>query len=162
MIVIDTDFLSTFLKIGRLELVLSFFQCTFVIIPSAVLKEIERTDFFTEHHDLLVFSEEEATTMRPLLVQRANKSITNLSLGEGEREAISLALERDASLLMNDKAAMRIAKSHGVDVVDTYSFLLVCHDSGFLERSEMERIIRDLEREDSFRLSKAELGSLLG
>jgi len=162
VIVIDTDFLSTFIKINRLELILAFFRCTSVIIPLAVLKEIDRTDFFEEHHDLLAFSEEEATMKRPLLVQRANKSITNLPLGEGEREAISLAVERDASLLMNDKAAMKAARSHGVNVIDTFSFLLACHDAGFVERPEMERIVRELESEDSFRFRKSEMRSLLG
>ena len=43
-IVIDTDFLSSFLKIGRANLVKDFFNVDCVLIPLAVFTEIGKTD----------------------------------------------------------------------------------------------------------------------
>lgn len=43
-VVIDTDFLSSFLKTGRINLVRDFFNVEFVSIPIAVFAEIGKTD----------------------------------------------------------------------------------------------------------------------
>ena len=43
-IILDTDFLSSFLKIGRLNLVRDFFNVDYVSIPLAVFTEIGKTD----------------------------------------------------------------------------------------------------------------------
>ena len=47
-VIVDTDFLSSFLKIGRLELVKEFFGLDKIYIPVAVLYEIAKTDLITD------------------------------------------------------------------------------------------------------------------
>ncbi len=42
-IILDTDFLSAFLKIERLSLVKDFYQVEFLLIPSAVYSELSVT-----------------------------------------------------------------------------------------------------------------------
>jgi predicted nucleic acid-binding protein len=55
-------------------------------------------------------------------------------LGEGEREAIALALELHADvLLLDDKKARRIAQEQGVSVAGTLGLLKVAHDRGLIE-----------------------------
>ena len=51
-IIVDTDFLSSFLKIGRLELVKEFFGVENMHIPVAVLYEIAKTDLITDLLDM--------------------------------------------------------------------------------------------------------------
>jgi predicted nucleic acid-binding protein len=47
-IVCDTDFLSSFLKINRLEMVKDLFKEENLYIPAAVLGEIAKTDLITD------------------------------------------------------------------------------------------------------------------
>ena len=48
IIILDTDFLSSFLKIGRLNLVKDFFNVKFLHIPVSVLREISTTSLMNE------------------------------------------------------------------------------------------------------------------
>jgi predicted nucleic acid-binding protein len=72
-------------------------------------------------------------------------------LGRGESEAIHLAKERNANLiLLDDKKARRVAEEHGLTVTGTLGILLIAHQKGFVE---MPAILRDLLR-CGFRLSE--------
>jgi predicted nucleic acid-binding protein len=46
-VILDTDFLSSFLKIGRCNLIRSFYQVEQAIIPAAVHRELAQTDLLT-------------------------------------------------------------------------------------------------------------------
>ena len=75
----------------------------------------------------------------------------SLPLGKGEREAICLAHELSADvLLLDDKKARRIAQEHGLAVAGTLAVLCVAHDRGLVQLPE---IIHEL-RGCGFRLSE--------
>ena len=46
-IILDTDFLSSFLKIGQCDLIRSLYQVEQVFIPTAVHRELAQTDLLT-------------------------------------------------------------------------------------------------------------------
>jgi len=48
MIVLDTDFFSSFFKIGRLDLILDVTGEEKLVIPGTVYDELQRTNFFDE------------------------------------------------------------------------------------------------------------------
>lgn len=75
----------------------------------------------------------------------------SLPLGKGEREAICLARELRADvLLLDDKKARRIAQEHGLGVAGTLAVLCVAHDRGLVQLREVIRELRDC----GFRLSE--------
>ena len=46
-ILLDADFLSSFLKIGRCDLIRSLYQVEQAVIPTAVHRELAQTDLLT-------------------------------------------------------------------------------------------------------------------
>ena len=81
----------------------------------------------------------------------AAKSVdSSMALGNGEREAIALALELQADvLLLDDKKARRIAQDRGIPMAGTLGLLKVAHDRGLIELPDA---IGGLRRQ-GFRLS---------
>jgi len=107
-VILDTDFLSSFLKIERLGLIKAFFQVESLYVPSAVYREIAQTDLLP--HLLAI---------EWIVVKQANKVAYEAlyhdeafaALGEGEQESMLLALDStDAVLMMSDNQARRVAR----------------------------------------------------
>jgi predicted nucleic acid-binding protein len=105
--------------IGKLDLLQNLFAE--IAIPPAVNRET-------------AFSTASALWIREVsLHQPIPPQLSSTSLGAGETEAMSLALELKAQwLLLDDKAARRVAKSLGVPVIGTLGLLLACKRRGLI------------------------------
>jgi predicted nucleic acid-binding protein len=106
-------------QIGYLGLLSRLFSN--LLIPPAVLREIAPTltlpDWITER----------------ALEQPIGPQILQTSLGPGESEAISLAIEVSARwIILDDRPARRIAQSLGIPVIGTLGVLLASKRRGFL------------------------------
>ena len=111
--------LIAFEQIGHLELLERLFS--FVLVPFAVAQEITPTVSFR------TWMEERA------LAQPIGPRILRASLGLGESEAISLALEINAQfVILDDRAARRLAAALGLSVIGTLGVLLASKRRGFL------------------------------
>ena len=134
MIVSDTDFLSAFLKIGELELILEELGMEEIVVPVQVEKELLED-----------------------LEEKINESITvedvdpieDEGLGEGERAAIALATEEDL-VLMNDRKACERAAQEDLNTVTIPGFLK------FLDSEETQEIAEKLREKDNYRFSEKE------
>ena len=153
-VIVDTDFLSSFLKIGRLELVKEFFGLDKIHIPVAVLYEIAKTDLITDLLD-----------KHWILVKRVNnayliemeRDLWFASLGSGEKECMVLCRQfQDSILLISDKKAMRVAGKNRISVLNIPALLLACKEAGVLERDEIAVIVRDLKKMDYYEFSYEE------
>jgi len=74
------------------------------------------------------------------------KSVLRTTLGPGEREAIALALERRADLMILDELpARKIARTTGVNVVGTVGILLASKRRGFISllRPELDKLLQN-------------------
>lgn len=162
MIIVDTDFLSSFSKIGRLDLVFGLFECRSLVVPRAVLEEIRGTDFFKPYLGRIAFSDEDVTRKKDMLVRGATSRFDATVLGKGEREAISLAMGSPGSvLLMNDRPARLLARKNGVLAVGISTFLKLCKTVGICTEDEIAVIIDELKEMDHYEFSNEELGHLL-
>jgi len=148
-IILDTDFLSSFLKIERLGLVKAFFQVESLHVPSAVYREIAHTDLLPR-----------LLAIKWIVVRQANKVAYEAlyhdeafaALGEGEQESMLLALDStDAVLMMSDNQARRVARTHGIRVLNIPAFLRACKMAGMIERKEIAQIIRNLKEKDYYK-----------
>lgn len=103
-------------KIGRLDLLSKVFDT--VNIPPAVQSELgQKTDW------LIVKTVENKAVVNSLKTQ----------IGDGESEAIALAIEMaDVLLVLDDKKARRIAKQLGLNVIGTVGLLLRAKNRGIL------------------------------
>lgn len=115
--------------LGHLDLLEKLFGA--VIIPPAVARELAPRilpTWITEHR----------------LSQPIGAQILGASLGNGESEAISLALELSAQLvILDDRPARRLAKALGLSVIGTLGALLLAKQKGLLSviKPEMEALV---------------------
>lgn len=112
--------------IRRLDLLPALFES--VLIPPAVAREIHRS-----------------IPLMPAWLQTralgAGPPTVGLrrALGDGEREAIGLALEIQAEVvILDDLPARRIAEDKGLNVVGTLGVLLAAKRAGLIERIRPE------------------------
>jgi len=147
-IILDTDFLSSFLKIGQCELVRRFYQVEQVIVPLAVYRELAQTELLAqllETHWIVV-----APTI-PSFDDVLLQNTTFQALGNGEQACIQLVRTlAQVVLLMNDNKARRYAQSLGLDVINIPAFLLACKLAGLVNLEQMEQIIQDLKEQDFY------------
>lgn len=107
-------------QIGRLNLLPDLFET--VTIPPAVQRETAPTVMLPDW-------------VRPYsLTHPIGPTILQASLGPGESEAISLALELEARLvILDDRPARRLAQSLGLPVIGTLGLLLTAKQKGWLD-----------------------------
>lgn len=116
-VVADASPLIALQQIGRLELLEALFGA--IAIPTGVAEEITPS-----------------VTLRPWmtvlgLAQPVAPVVLGAHLGRGESEALSLAIEtRAPRLLVDERAARRIAEALGVPVIGTLGVLLAAKRRG--------------------------------
>ncbi len=149
VVILDTDFLSAFLKIHRLDLVRDFYGVEEVRIPQAVFREVSATDLIVQL-SALPWAVVQLPDRDRLDRLRTEQDLEGL--GQGEIEAIAVAQEYgdNAVLLTNDNQARRKAVELGVEVDNIPAFLLACRQTGFLNRDEIAETVISLEREDHY------------
>ena len=159
IIICDTDFLSSLLKIKRLELVKDLFKEKNLYIPVAVLSEIAEIALIADllNKDWIKVkkvSEEDLKRME------TDKEFANL--GSGEKECLVLCKQfRDSILLISDNKAREIANKNNITVLNIPAFLLACKDIGILSSADITTIIRDLKDKDYYEFSKEEKQRLI-
>jgi predicted nucleic acid-binding protein len=158
-VVLDTDFLSAFLKIDQLPLVRDFYRTTSLLVPPAVYREVSQTSLLQRLAGI-PWLQVEIPEAR--FVDELAKRAGFLDLGAGEREATALALRHTGSvLLMNDNRARHEAVQCGVQVVNIPAFLLACKLSGFLEQDQITAVVRALQEKDRYGFRADVLARLL-
>ena len=153
-VVLDTDFLSSFLKIGRLTLIREFYGVDSLCIPPAVFEELSRT--------VLVRELSQFSWIRVIAPIRSSLPVElRFGLGVGEQEAIGLAQQLQGLLLTSDNKARQAAERIEVAVADIPGFLLSCKSSGFVSHDEIRQLIDTLKEKDRYAFRKEVLELLL-
>ena len=148
-VILDTDFLSAFLKIERLSLVKDFYGVARLSVPPAVYREMSLTPLLL---GLVRFEglEVEAPPEQAMRTLASREGFDRL--GPGEQEAIALAASQDGSVLLtNDNQARFFAVGIGLQTVNVPAFLLACKLSGLLSRDETAELVIALEAKDRYR-----------
>lgn len=158
-IICDADFLSSFLKIGQLELVKDLFKEENLYIPVAVLSEIAKTNLIT---DLLDKEWIKVKKVGDEDLKEMEKDKDFVNLGSGEKECLALCKYFEKSvLLISDNKARRIANKNEIFTLNISAFLLACKETGILDRNEIATIIQDLKEKDHYEFSHEESARLL-
>jgi uncharacterized protein len=139
-------------KIDHLQLLKDYFGE--ILIPEEVYDEVVRRG-----RDLAGAAEVASCTwiVRAKVANRLAIDALSISLDRGEAEAIVLASERDALLLIDDGDGRKAAKQLGLKVTGTVGLLLMASEDGKLN---LRRALDDL-RVAGFRLSTKEYERVL-
>lgn len=148
-VILDTDFLSAFIKIGRLTLVRELYAVDVLTITPAVYYEVAQTSLLSSLLALDWLEIERPSAQQLITVRQL---VTSARLGTGELESIALALGmQEYVLLSNDNRARQEAQRHNLTVTNIPAFLLACKWAGLVDQREMRRIIEDLWSLDHYK-----------
>lgn len=138
-VICDTSPLILLVKIGRLELLFQLYGQ--VLVPVSVLDEIRGR------------STEETTAIESLVenqaleIQRGSPEALErvpADLGAGEREAIALAMETEADIVvLDDREGRRVARERDLPVTGTIGILIEARARDMIPsvRRELDRLI---------------------
>lgn len=138
-------------KIGKLALLRRLFRE--IIIPVAVQREV------------LVEGKPGYAVIQEALAEkwikiRNPQKVLQLSLGSGETEAISLATERNDSLLLDDAYAIKAAKIYEVETIRTTTVLFLAANRKMITVEELVQLINKLI-DEGYYIRPAEYAFLL-
>jgi predicted nucleic acid-binding protein len=158
-VVLDTDFLSAFLKIDCLQLVRDFYQIEAVQIPPAVYGEVRQARVFPK---LAMLPWVRVTPPDPGIQEKLSLQQGFDDFGSGEKEAIALAQQlRGAVLLMNDNRARLWATGSGLHSLGIPAFLLACKRTLLIDSQDVRALVLDLQEKDRYRFRQDVLNLLL-
>lgn len=151
MLIFDTDVISTFGKIRRLDLLKELFpNVDFFISPSVhddLIKAMDRGYGFVDYildskiFELILLSKEESDFLSQLKEERK-------SLGLGEAEGISICKHRGFVMVTNDVGAKKVCDRYGITFIDLSMILRSLLKNMVLTRNEVRMLIDEIEDKD--------------
>ena len=150
-LVFDTDILSTFGKIRRLDLLRVLFPNARFFIPPSVYNELfkarergyEFVDYVIESGilEVIPLNREELEFLSRLREERR-------SLGLGELEGVSICKHREYVLVTNDITAKKVCDQYGIKIIDLSMILKSLLEVKILMSDELRALIDEIERKD--------------
>ena len=151
-LVFDTDILSTFGKIRRLDLLRELLPNARFFIPPSVYNELfkarERGYEFVDYiivesrlFEVTPSNEEELEFLSKLIDERR-------SLGLGELEGLSICKHRGYILATNDIPVKKVCDNYGIEFIDLSMILKSLLEDTILTSDELRALIDEIERKD--------------
>ncbi len=152
IVVADTSPLNYLIRLGYPEVLHEIYGR--VLAPGAVLIELQHSDAPSE---VRAWASAPPAWLEERQVQQFDGSLA-AELGDGEREAISLALEAKADiLLMDERAGRQEAEARQIEVAGTLAVLLQASSRGNFDFPEALKQLRRYR----FRASQAVEATML-
>lgn len=146
IVVADTSPLNYLIRLGQPDVLPEIYGR--VLVPTAVLIELQHPDAPSE---VRAWASALPAWLEERQVQQIDGSLA-AELGAGEREAISLALEAKADvLLIDERAGRREAEARRIEVAGTLAVLLQASVRGYFAFPEALKQLRQY----GFRVSRA-------
>ena len=150
IVVSDTTPIISLIKINRLDLLKELFNE--VLIPDAVFRELTTNTVFANEAQIVRTS----SFLKVSSVQN-HKALQLLQavsgLDDGESEAIILADELKASVLvMDEKKGMKVAQKMGIQITGTVGILIQAYDEKKVTADEIKSYLTQLKN-SNIRLS---------
>ncbi len=136
--VADTDILSTFARIRRLDILKKISDG--VIIPQAVKVELARGRIDVRYldPDFVVLTKDELKDLKK----------TDHSLDLGERECFVIARNRGLPLVSNENIVHRLCRKEGIGYLTLPRILRLAITEGVITRQEARGLIDAIEEEE--------------
>ncbi len=154
----DTDILSMLGKTGSTALLSKLFSKSELLISFEVYNELLRArevgyDFVD---DILTKGFRVMYLDPDLVIEYDQKKEELKNLHTGELTSILLCKKMGMDFATNDNKAKKFCKEYGVEWIDIIDILRLCYLKKLLERSEIEKLISDIEEKDRTRIRKKE------
>ena len=150
LIVSDTTPIISLMKVEQLYLLEKMFG--YIVIPKAVYDELTVNEKFAK--EILKIKEAEFIKVGEVKNDSSVNILRNVTgLDAGESEAIVMAGEKEADLLLMDEHKGRqVAKKLGIKITGTIGILLQAFDEGMMSKEDVKKCILVL-KESNIRIS---------
>ena len=152
MIIVDNNILSTFAKIGRLDILFQLFPQTQIGIVPAVYNEL-RVGVIKGHVQLKqVMEMVQQKSIRLITLKEAEiflKPTLPISFDEGELESVAVSKSRKITLLTNERSVKKWCIREDIKYADLPDLLRTCWKSKMMSKEEVKSLIEDIEDKDN-------------
>ncbi|HJH32506.1 MAG TPA: hypothetical protein C5S50_10135 [Methanosarcinaceae archaeon] len=156
--IFDTDILSIFGKIGRVDLLRKLFPETNLLITFEVYNELliakevgyNFVDDILKQRFKIIHLDSDLT----LEYEQMKEKLTGVHAGE--LTSILLCKKEGMDFATNDKKAKIYCKEIGVEWLDIIDMLRLCYLKCLLDRKEIETLICEIEKNDRTRITRSE------
>ena len=159
MILLDTNILSTFGIIGKLELLFKIFRNGPICISPNVLFEIKKAHSFGYSYasSVLKLIEDEkivliSITETELLLSYELPS----SFGLGERDSIVIAKQRNFVFVTNEKKIINYCNREKIVCLQLNKLLRYLFIEGIMDKENINDLINDIESKDKLKIKNKE------
>ncbi|MBI4141854.1 hypothetical protein HY484_02945 [Candidatus Woesearchaeota archaeon] len=152
MILIDTNILSTFAKIRKLESLLKIFEGKRVCISCNVLEEIKQAVGLGYVYASPIIN---LSMSKKIEIIELTKEEYLLSLsfpknfGKGERDSLAIAKKRSWVFITNEKRVLNYCNDENISAVSLNSLLRLLWEEKIQTKEQVKDIINEIETKDS-------------
>ncbi len=156
--IFDTDILSMLGKIGRADILRKLFPESDVLISFEVYNELLRAkEAGYDFVDDILKQGFNIIYLDPDLIKEFEQKKEELrNIHPGELTSVLLCKQKGMDFATNDSKAKRFCKEAGIDWMDITDILRLCYLKNVLDRGEIEKLIRDIEKSDRTRITRIE------
>lgn len=146
----DTNIVSSFLGVGRLELLLSALGADHVLIPPRVLDELNvgvRRGHLTEG----ILQRTLASGVRTIAIEAIDQQRIRLmpaAFGAGEQQAVAVAIRLSAPVLSNDRRVVSYCRDQRVLCLDLPTLLRLIWRSSTASQDEVRALLQEMMRHE--------------
>lgn len=155
MIISDATILITLINIDEFRVLKLFIEK--IIIPYEVYHEVSQKPNAKKYIDVQI--EEAFISVEDYEDLQLFKEI-NYLLDAGESASITLAIERNLPLIIDEKKGRKFAEKQNVEIIGLVGILRFLYRNGRLSREESVKIVKKLNASD-FRISSKLLALIL-
>lgn len=155
MIVSDSTVLITLININEFSILQAFVKT--VIIPYEVYQEVTQKAYAKNDLEKQI---EQGFVMVEKYKDTSLFNTIHTTLDSGESAAITLALEKELPLIIDEKKGRKYAKEKGIEIVGLVGILRFLYLENKMSKSEVVKIVDALKKSD-FRISNSLLNMIL-
>lgn len=163
IIISDTNILSSLAAGDALSALNALYQNPRLVIPPAVLSELQAGLAEGMTHLLRVLDAIQRQQIEVIQLSAEEELLTftyPADLGDGERESMALAQSRKALLLTNDGEAIRYCFRRNVKVVSLNNLLKLFWTSGVMSPDDVRELIAKMEQVERLKLTPDHLAKI--
>ena len=146
-VVVDTDILSTFLKVRRPDLIRKLFPKSKIFFCPAVVSEIRRgAELGMVSETRYELSTTNLTRAEEVIAREIGR---RPALGRADCECLAVAQFRTSLLLSNDRTVRGEASSRGIDVMNLPQALRELWRTGVMKKEDVVKLAEEIEKKDN-------------
>ncbi len=150
-VIVDTNILSTFAKIEKLELLFEIMDREELYISTSVLHELDIAENIGYDFVQIIFDyiDEERISILSMDDEESDLFLDLPdSFGRGERESVSISKSRDYIFVSNETRVKNYCDRNDIDIVDLPTLLRRAWKIGLKEKETVKKIIEEIENKD--------------